>query len=400
MINNINLINEDVCTGCSACYNSCPFDAILMVTNAEGFLYPKINIEKCINCGLCYQKCPAKDEINKSSEPIKVYAGQCNNKDLLMKSASGGIFAAVASYVLENEGIVFGCYQDDKFNVKHVSIKNKDELHKLQGSKYVQSDVNKTYNEAREYLLDGKIVLYSGTPCQIDGLNRYLGIRYDNLLTIDLVCHGVGSNQYYKDYLEWYKRKKNIKIIDYKFRTKKRNFMTCEGELTYIKRGKLINKPIYYDIDIYYSQYMKGLIYRKSCYYCRYANRYRISDFTVGDYWGIECEHPEIKLVNGVSAILVNNEKGISILKNADISLYESEFSKASKFNGNLKQPTKISIFRNKIFDCYIRGGFEEVAKHYGEKMHTQKLVRYMKNIVPISYKRKLKNVLKGKNNE
>lgn len=393
--NNINLIKEEDCTGCRVCYNSCPFDAISILPNKEGFLNPVINKGKCKDCGICYNACPVNKK-TENTEPIAIYAGQCNNKDLLMKSSSGGIFAAIASYVLEHNGIVFGCHQDNEFNVNHISIECKDELYKLQGSKYVQSDIGITYNEAKEYLIEGKLVLYSGTPCQIDGLKNFLGKEYSNLITIDLICHGVGSNQYYKDYLNLYERKKNIEIIDYRFRTKTSDFMTCQGELIYKKRKKLIIKPIYNDVDIYYEQYMKGVIYRKACYNCRYANKNRISDLTIGDYWGIEIEHPEITLVNGISVILVNTQKGINILKKSDLSIYNSTFDKASKFNLNLKHPTQMTKLRNEIFDSYVKGGFEEVVKKYSRRIYLKKGIRYIKNIVPIAFKRKLKSKLRG----
>ncbi len=390
--NNVNLINKNVCTGCSACYSSCPVNAISMLPNEEGFLYPVIDTEKCKNCGICYKICPTEKIIDKSNKPVAVYAGQCKDKDLLMKSSSGGIFAAVASHILENDGIVFGCYQDEKFNIRHMSIKSKDELYKLQGSKYVQSEIGKTYTEAKEYLIKGKLVLYSGTPCQIDGLKHYLGKKYDNLVTIDLVCHGITNNKLFKEYIYFYQFKNNIKILDYKFRHKDKKSSRYQGMLTFIENNQIKRKKLLNNTDIYSYLYMNGYNHRISCGKCKYASIYRNSDLTIGDYWGIESAHPELDISNGYSVILANTKYGDDLIKKSDISIYSSSISKATKRNANIIKYHGENYERKIFFQLYSNGGIKNILNHYNKTMRFIFFINSIKNIIPIKIKQFLKN--------
>ena len=175
------------CCGCAACMNICPKGAITMKTDQDGFVFPEINKDLCIECGLCNKVCAFQNVPIGKNEPIEVYAAINNDKEMLLESASGGIFGGLASFVFDKKGVVFGCANDNDLRPKHICVDNPLDMKKIQGSKYVQSDINTSYSEVKKYLNDGRWVLFTGTPCQIDGLKSFLGKDYDNLITADLI---------------------------------------------------------------------------------------------------------------------------------------------------------------------------------------------------------------------
>ena len=195
---NISKLNKNNCTGCRMCEQICPVNAIKMIENKEGFIEPVIDKTKCINCGLCSKRCPQLNEIKREDYKMEVYAAKNKNIEEQKSSSSGGVFSVLANYVLENNGIVFGCAFNDNLIAEHIGIEDKNELYKLRGSKYVQSNTKNTFKDVKENLENSRMVLYSGTPCQIAGLKQFLGKEYDNLYTVDLVCHGVPSPKLFK----------------------------------------------------------------------------------------------------------------------------------------------------------------------------------------------------------
>ena len=209
------------CTGCEACVQICKKDAIKMQQKSDGFMYPVIDNEKCVDCGQCVKTCPANTEINNLNTPIPYLAYNLNIEDRL-DSSSGGIFSVIAKYILQQEGIVYGAAYDESLTVHHISIGSISDLQKLRGSKYVQSVIGKSFIQCKQNLLEGKFVYFTGTPCQIAGLKSYLKHDYKNLITSDLICHGVPSGHLFKEYISTLEYKHNIKIHNYKFRSKKR----------------------------------------------------------------------------------------------------------------------------------------------------------------------------------
>ena len=202
----INIKDKSKCCGCSGCMNICPKNAIIMKEDKNGFKYPIVDKEKCINCGLCEKVCPILNNKKEQQKEIKAYA--CYNKNIeeRLKSSSGGIFILLAKEILKRNGIVFGAAFDENFNVKHISIDNEKDIEKLMGSKYVQSNMGKVYKEVKEFLENGKYILFSGTPCQIEGLKKFLKKDYDKLYTQDIICHGVPSPKIWQMYLEYQKK--------------------------------------------------------------------------------------------------------------------------------------------------------------------------------------------------
>jgi len=343
----IDKYNKSKCCGCSACSNICPNNAIIMQEDEEGFLYPKIDEEKCINCNLCSKVCPLlKESKSQLNEYPKAYAMYNKNDDELQKSSSGGIFSVIANYVLENNGVVFGASYDENLNVNHLKIENKADLEKLRSSKYVQSNINSTYKQAQETLKDNRMVLFTGTPCQIAGLNSYLMKKYNNLITCDLVCHGVPSQKLFQKYLNYLSKKFNSKVKSYNFRSKEKKgwglvskVITEDGKIHYIEP----------DFDPYYSNFLESNTYRESCYECHYTNYNRVSNITLADYWGINIIHPKFYSEKGRSLILVNDKMGEELIDNLSdkIEKIETDLEFASSKNKNLKE----SSHRNKVRD-------------------------------------------------
>lgn len=344
------------CTGCRSCEQSCPKHCIKMVRDDEGFIVPRIDHNICIDCGICHKICPQNVEVYKNS-PIKVYAVRNKCEKELFSSASGGAFAVLARQVLgdKNSAVVGAAYIDGDLHVGHLTIKNINELYKLQSSKYVQSDTLDSYLCAKKNLESGLKVLYSGTPCQIAGLKSFLRKEYDNLITIDLVCHGVPSPLLFEKYIAWLSCKYS-KIDSYNFRDKGHgwglNLRFKAGNISKTKPGVL---------DPYYYHFLKGNTYRECCYNCHYCRRERVGDLTLGDYWGIGSEHPDFYSTKGVNCLLINTKKGEYLFDSVKEALYylESSYEKVARHNENLCHPSIRYEIRDHIYD-----GINEKGTH------------------------------------
>lgn len=360
-----NLLNcKFLCCGCGVCEEICPRNAIELKENDEGFLEFYIDKDKCVNCGMCIKKCPQLKKKMIRSFESKYYAAYLKDSEKIKKSTSGGIFQGIVEKFIsfnDNYAIV-GCIFDENFVAKHVCIENRENIYKLYGSKYVQSDTRKIYSIVKRKLSEGKKVIFSGTPCQIQGLYSYLDDnQYDNLYTVDLICHGVPSPLLFKKYKEWIEKNKNGKIIEYKFRSKDKN--SWELLSSYVINGKRYFKNA--SMNPYYDSFIKGNTYRESCYKCKYACKERVGDITLGDYWGIEEAHPSFYNELGVSLIIVNSIKGKELMELIldDIEYIESTFEKVSKQNYNLIGPTIRNKIRNNIYYNIRKYDFKQIYK-------------------------------------
>ncbi len=391
--------NKKDCCDCSACRSICTKDAIYMYLDEYGFEYPKINREKCISCGLCKKVC-AFQNIEETNTPIETYVGIAKDENIILNSASGGAFATIAQAYLENNGVVFGATFDDKFNVVHIGINKVEDLYKLQGSKYVQSSIGNTYKEVKKYLIEGKKVLFSGTPCQIAGLKGYLMKYYENLLTIDIICHGVPNSKFFKDYLRVLEDKLNGRILQLKFRDKSISWEK-NGSIKYEVNRKVKIKKLYESESSYYYYFSRGDCFRESCFICKYASSNRPGDITIGDYWGIESAHPEIlgkgkvKEEKGVSVIVANTQKGMTELDKLDkIYKYTSNFSKAKIKNGQLNNPSRKSSKYNEVMNIYKNEGYKAVNDLYNKEIGIKKYKNRVKSIIPNCFKRIIKRYI------
>lgn len=338
------------CVGCRSCEQSCPKKCIRLRPNEEGFLYPVIDERACINCGICLKRCPAFEFKPQGRTPIRVLGLKNKDKKRVLQSASGGASDLFARFIIENGGSVYGCAYTEHLEARHIKVDQAEELHRIQSSKYVQSDLKYTYESAKEELDKGKLVLFTGTPCQIGGLYKYLGnSTYGNLFTIDLICHGVPSPEFFRKYLAYQDKRMGEELAYFNFRSKdKRGWGT-----QYLLKTKTREKTKPLALDKYGKHFMDGDCYRECCYECCYANTDRVGDITVGDFWGVEKSCPDFASAAGVSAVLINSQQGIKLLERVknQASVIETDLEAILLKQGNLQRPTSRPAVRDHFYD-------------------------------------------------
>ena len=380
----INIKKKEECCGCYSCKNICPKECISMEIDNEGFYYPNIDGDKCINCNLCQKVCPTINSLKVDSIQIEAYA--CKNRDEKERvtSSSGGVFILLCKEVINKGGVVFGASFDKEFNVIHTSAESFEDCQKFKGSKYVQSSIKNTYKEAKELLEMGRMVLFSGTSCQIKGLNLYLRKNYDNLITVDVICHGVPSPKifslYKKDLIKEYNSK--IKSIDFRNKT--------NGWKQFSYKTEFLNNKIYLSSlneNIYMKGFLNNLYLRPSCYKCEAKDGKSKSDISLGDYWGVENIHPDFDDDKGVSLVIVNTKKGNRII---DAILPKLEFAKTDLAYAISKNPcvrtsVRYNSKRNKMFKLINNKSIEEST------VKAMKITLVDKIINKINYIEKLK---------
>lgn len=371
-------IDKKNCCGCGACVNSCSNKAITMKADEYGFLYPSIDQDKCIECGACVKACNyQKDHELKRSFEQKAYAAMAKDDGTLVNAASGGVFFEIAKDIIQKGGIVYGCifdYDNGSLAPKHVGTDLESTLRKMQGSKYVQSNIGTCYQEALEHLKKGRTVLFSGTPCQIDGLYGFLkGAFFENLYTIDIICHGVPNAQIFQAYIDRMKQKLHGEIVNVNFRDKAYG-RGYNGSISYIdKAGAIRKKKMPLQGFSYYKLFLDATICRNNCYYCKYASLRRPGDITIGDYWGIENVHPELLMSNGgewnsekgISGVIVNSEKGCDLLSlvASRFKIVKSTTESIRKGNRQLNQPSSANRNRDTILELFKSKGYGSVER-------------------------------------
>ncbi len=351
------ICDKNQCAGCCACANACPKNCITMKHNEYGVLMPVINQEACVNCGACERACPVNHAPEKKM-PKKAYAAWNLEKDTRKKSASGGVAAAFYEMVIENGGVAFGTNFDKELNLSIKSAQTMEEARAFKGSKYVQAYVGLSYREAKKNLEANKQVLFIGTPCQIAGLRQYLKKDYDNLITVDLICHGVPSIEYLHSHVKHIEESIHKKVDNISFRGE------YDYKLALYQSGKLVYRKDRF-LDTYFTGFLKGILCRSSCYSCLYACPERISDITIGDFWGLGKEAPcSYGMGDGVSVILPNTEKGHQFVLRAQEKLFLDERPLSEAINGNAQlnhiSPKHKNYDRFKELYCAV--GFEKAA--------------------------------------
>lgn len=381
-------VDYEKCTGCGACVQRCPKRCISWTQREFGFRYPQIDKDACVNCGQCEKVCPIDKALEVSAEQ-KAYAAVHKDDEVLAKSTSGGAFTAIADAVFAQGGIVYGAAMLDGMQVKHIRTSGKDDFEGLRSSKYLQSDTGTTYQMVEQDLKQGKTVLYSGTPCQIDGLKNFLGKDYENLYTVDIVCHGVGSQAYFDKYMD-YARERYGKIKALRFRSKEYAGWSCGGGVVVVDSSDCLKKIPYRDFDnYYYSYFLSGDIYRKSCYSCKYANTNRVGDFALGDYWGVEALNLPLQTENGCSLLLVNNRHAMQLLDEIEsLDRVETTVEQAAHCDKQLNAPSKLMDSRQNRIGEYESMSGQQIQKEY-LKNHRKTVVKgQLKALMP--YKLKL----------
>lgn len=366
----IDLKSKSMCSGCSACKNICPRNAIKMVEDNEGFSYPVVDSNLCVNCGLCIKSCPInqskEQDIEKDSVP-KAYAVYNKNEDIRMKSSSGGVFTELAKEIIKNNGIVFGAVFDEDFNVFHDEINNEKDLEKIRGSKYIQSNINNTYAKAKQYLEEGKEVLFTGTPCQIEGLYSFLRKNYENLYTHDLICHGVPSKKAWRKYLEYREKVDGQKPEKIEFRNKEKS-----GWSNYIVTFsyKQAHVDINHEEDLFMKIFLSDIALRPSCYECKFKKINRKADITIADFWGINNVMPSMNDEKGTSLMIIHSQKGEKLFKKIidRIEYKEVDFFQSIKSNQNMIKSANIENRKEELFNDLDSMDIEKIVEKYVHK--------------------------------
>jgi coenzyme F420-reducing hydrogenase beta subunit len=375
--------NKNECCGCTACKFICPVDAIEMIADKEGFLYPTIDQTICIECKKCQDICAFKNGYSTEdnfAEPL-VFAARHKNENVLLSSTSGGAFTAISDYVLNKGGVVFGAGFDDNFNVIHQIAEDTEMRERLKGSKYVQSDLKKTYLEVKKSLAEDKLVLFTGTPCQNTGLRAFLlEESVENLILCDLVCHGTPSPLMWREYLENIVKKTKQSVEAFSFRDKR---IGWRGANTTVKfAGKSVsNKEI---VNVYSKLYFSQTMTRPSCHNCKYTNLKRPSDITIADFWGIEDCTPDFDDNKGTSLLVINTEKGKKVLNNIreDLIIRESCIEDCVKKQTQLQAPPMPAPYRQEFWHDYEKYGYGYISKKYGGNNIKAHLKRRVKSIL------------------
>ncbi len=361
-------LDKESCCGCYVCYNVCGVGAIAFKDDEYGFTYPFIDETKCIGCNMCREVCDFQSGMIPKTKPIKAYAAVNINEDVLKLSSSGGVFGAFAKYFLSKGGIVFGCAYNENMEPLHISAENEQDMIKIHGSKYVQSNTYDIYTKVKAYLIQNKKVLFTGTPCQVAALKSYLGADYNNLLTVDFVCHGVPSVYIFKKYISYLEEKHRIKVTDYRFRSKARGWPAFVQEIKCIKLcdASSITIRLGAEEEFYLPYYLKGNLSRPSCFECKYASPERVSDITMGDFWGYEKAPLKLKVSQGLSICLLNNSKYLKFkgLFN-ELILEIVGIDIAIKGNRQLKASEHKGEKWNQVMENCALGNFNEIVKKY-----------------------------------
>ena len=369
------------CTGCSACLHICPKSCINMVPDNYGFLYPHINDENCVNCGICEKNCPVLNKTDQES-PINTncYATKTNDETIRKQSSSGGIFSVIAKKVLENNGIVYGAAFDESFVVKHIGISSINDLDLLRRSKYVQSDLNNSFSAVKQHLDDGKAVLFTGTPCQVEGLLSYLKKPYNNLITIDFVCHGVPAPNVWEHYKTYLQKQYKAPITDINFRDKSLGWKNFSARFAFENGNVYCNT---FGNDPYMKAFLANMDLRESCYSCKFKSTKHKSDITVADYWGIDKIKPEIDDDKGLSLLLVNTEKGNSLLADTknNLTLTKTDIEKSFPYNPCIIKPASVHSFRQYFLSNYNKGDFEKLVNNCLNPSYITRLKRKLYQI-------------------
>lgn len=346
---------QEQCYGCCACNQICPVGCVEMLPDKRGFWYPRVADDKCQQCRLCIISCPAVARQSRSGflETPLAYAAKHVDDQVRYNSTSGGAFTALSDCILADKGIVFGAVFSEKLKVIHTGAQTVEQRNGMRGSKYVQSYIGNTYIEAEKFLKKGRTVLFTGTPCQIAGLQQYLGREYSNLYTVDFICHGTPSPAILRCYLNLMQARFNSRIKSVNFRHKANggNQLTILIEFESGTYSNLLT------CDPYGRLFLDNVILRPCCYECRYANASRISDITIADYWGSEILYPDFNDNGGVSLLIVNTAKGISLQEAVGGKLYilESSLEACTMYNAALNQPSDRPT-SNGFWDDYTSG--------------------------------------------
>lgn len=406
MNNKINLPEDADCTGCMACVSSCSRHAISIRKNIYGEEFPEIDTTVCIQCRRCLDVCHLNRDFFPKEKSDNIYAAWSTNLDIRTRSASGGIAATLYQYALKNKIHTFGVKLNVNHEAQYCELMSQEDIEACQNSKYVYSQMGDIYGRIKKYLKQGEKVLFIGLPCHVAGVFSYLGKKYDNLISVDIVCHGTCSSQYLKSHIQNIEKKKNktadmISFRDPQYETNNFIFsLRKQNEIIYVA-------PVEYT-DAYQIGYHKALIYRENCYHCKYARAERISDLTISDFSGLGRIEEWKKEGKSVSCVIASTKKGEQLLdvlkKNRAIEIFKRPSDEAYKFEKQLQKPSVPNIHREKFLQVYVEEQNFDYAVQFACKkemrynfiihiLHLKELRLFARKLVPT----KIKVVIKSK---
>ena len=379
----IKINKKQDCCGCTACESICPHNAIRIEADTLGFLYPVVDADKCVECSLCEKVCQFNSNYKRYSnydEPL-VYALRLKDTEQLLRSQSGGAFWGIAHHILGNGGVIYGAMFEESWRVVHRRATNAEELEKLRMSKYVQSDMRGVFKQIKEDLKQGNTVLFSGTACQVAGLKAYIPQKlHDNLVCVDIVCHGVPSPKVWKDYVNYLQKRYESRIVEACFRNKRFGWHGAKETFRFENGREIVRQT---SNRLYFS----GISMRESCANCQFTNLKRVSDLTIGDFWGIPKDSPYEKDKKGLSLLLINSDKGAKVFDQIKDRFITEKSNTTDCLQPQLQYPSRMSPLHDNFIKEYAEKGFLYVAKEYGDmgwKYHVREL---KKNIRMLMYK-------------
>ena len=349
--------HKEDCCGCKACANVCPQDAISFATDEYGFQYPSINEDRCIGCQKCVNTCDFQKRGEFGHHPLEGYAARHKEADVYNASTSGGAFTALAEWVIQRGGIVYGCVFDESFTPIHIGVDTIEEISAMRGSKYVQSDIGYIYRDIKEKLSEDRYVLFTGTPCQVAGLVSYLGKRdISKLLTADLICHGVPNAMTFKKYINYLEKKYRSRVKKFQFRSKLFEWSKPVVNVGFVN-GK--NKWWFPSKNIYYSCFSRSYFQRLSCFHCKYHCDSRCGDITIGDFWGYQKANLKMTSKEGISCCLLNTKRATEILKDLNLNVEKVDPQHIIQGNYHLRKSSTKKKNWETLMNAIQNKGFE-----------------------------------------
>lgn len=362
----IDKLSPNECALCGSCADACPTGAISFQKAYLDFRYPSVDSAKCISCGLCERVCPVLTTGEASAVPQKAYAAKNPDREIRRGSSSGGVFWALAKTMLSQGGYVCGAVFDEEFRVHHLVSNREEDVRRMMGSKYAQSDLTGVYKRVKELLRKGETVLFTGCPCQVAGLHRFLGREYEKLITVDIVCHGTPSNTMLRAYLDHREKQYQSKIEILSFRDKKYGWHRSAVRMKF-SNGAEYCMP--YVVDPYTKGFLQGIYLKESCYDCRFKNFRCGSDLTMGDFWGAEIVRTDLDDNVGLSAVIAHTAKADALLQQCGLDLWEENLDTIIKYNPNLIRPTRRNPNREAFYDYAQANGYvAAIEKLFAER--------------------------------